>query len=189
MWNPDAGLNPLCDVRPVSLNRRGWFCLSYKDRVWGLSVSRGRGWRLPWQTCSVPPSRPLIGCSHNWGKRILPIRNNWHFVARPRCPDKRMVLVCNKIVPQVWKSCSSITGAADVNKSKVCSRSLAYHLHKIFPQCCMIKKNFLIMELLFSLLTVYHQLLNVFTQCLSVSTIWITGWILMKLWIYGWLDG
>lgn len=71
--------------------------------VWGVSVSRGRVERLPRWACSVPPSRPLIGRSHGWGKEILPIGNNWCFVAGPSCPDTKLTFIGNKISPQVWE--------------------------------------------------------------------------------------
>lgn len=63
---------------------------------------------LPRRACSFPPNWPLIGCSHNRGKGILPIGNNWCFVAGPSCPDMELMFIGSKIPPQVRKGCSLI---------------------------------------------------------------------------------
>lgn len=63
---------------------------------------------LPRRAYSFPPNQPLIGCSHNRGKGILPIGNNWCFVAGPNCPDMELMFIGTKIPPQVRKGCTLI---------------------------------------------------------------------------------
>ena len=98
--------HPELQERPLSPHRWVLFWPSDGDRertVWGVSVSRGRVEPLPRWACSVPPSWPLIGRSHGWGKEILPIGNNWCFVAGPSCPDTKLTFIGNKVAPQVFE--------------------------------------------------------------------------------------
>lgn len=70
-----------------------------RDCQWEEVEWRGcHGERAPF-----PLSQPLIGCSHDWGKEILPIGNNWCFVAGPSCPDTKLMFITYKIAPQVCK--------------------------------------------------------------------------------------
>lgn len=87
--------------RRVGVNLDVW--RSSERTVWGVSVSRGRVDQLPRWTCSVPPSQPLIGCSHGWGKEILPIGNNWCFVAGPSCPDTKLTFIGDQLLFRFWK--------------------------------------------------------------------------------------
>lgn len=74
-----------------------------KQRGGCEECKRDRVERLPQQACSVPPIRPLIGRGCSWGEEVLPIGDNWCFVAGPSWPDKNLTFIGNKIAPRVWK--------------------------------------------------------------------------------------
>lgn len=74
-----------------------------KQRGGCEECKRDRVERLPQQARSVPPIRPLIGHGCSWGEEVLPIGDNWCFVAGPSWPDKNLTFIGNKIAPRVWK--------------------------------------------------------------------------------------